>query len=201
MGVLRKKINEQVKEAGSKSAARTNAEAWYAKALNNFRNKSISKGGSLRFVPGKIYVFRYDTPKTEDYLAWWDRNPIVLALDPAGQNDCGINLNLLPTEVKEQMLDGIYDKLQGQINTQLTRAADNAQAQGGLTLNYSSAKAYLDQFGFGFAVRQYIPTLKQKQAVVSYENWHLISLCDFIDLEGASIPSIRRQFSDYNKKR
>lgn len=201
MGLLRNKINEQIKSSGSKSSARSTAEAWYAKSLSAFRNKEVVKGGPLRFTPGKIYVFRYDTPKTAEYLAWWDRNPIVLALDPAGQNDCGINLNLLPIELKEQMLDGIYTQLQGRIKTQMTRAKEDAVAQGGLRLTYGAAKKYLDQYGFGFAVRQYVPSLKTKQAVVSYENWHQIALCDFIDLEGASIASIRRQFNDYRKNR
>lgn len=201
MGLLRKKINEKIKETGSKSAARKSAEAWYMKALGAFRNKEVVRGGTLRFVPGKIYVFRYDSPKTAEFLAWWDRNPIVLALDPVNGNDCGINLNLLPIEIKEQMLDAIYDTLQGQIKTQTTRAEKNAEAQGSLALNYAQAKKYLDRFGFGFAVRQYIPQLKTKQAIVSYENWHLITLCDFIELEGASVASIRKQFNDYNKKR
>jgi len=200
MGEIRSKIAKYSKENGGKVVARKKAEMWYAKALKSFRDKSVTAPKTLPFIPGKIYVFRYDNPKTQQYLAWWDRNPIVLALDPVGQNDCGINLNLLPVEIKEQMLDDIYTKLAGKIKTETTRAKDNAEAQGRLPMTYEGAKRYLDRYGFGFAVRQYIPTLKRKQAVVSYENWHMIALCDFIELEGASIASIQRQFRDYNKK-
>jgi hypothetical protein len=49
------------------------------------------------FEPGKIYVFEYKKPKHIDRIAWFDANPVVLALDPTDfGNDCGINLNLLP---------------------------------------------------------------------------------------------------------
>ena len=200
MGEIRSKIAKYSKENGGKAMAQKKAATWYTKALNSFRDKSVTSPKTLPFIPGKIYVFRYDNPKTQQYLAWWDRNPIVLALDPVGQNDCGINLNLIPVEIKEQMLDDIYTKLAGTIKTETTRAKDNAEAQGRLPMTYESAKRYLDRYGFGFAVRQYVPTLKKKQAVVSYENWHMIALCDFIELEGASIASIQRQFKDYNKK-
>jgi hypothetical protein len=200
MGEIKSKIAKYSKDNGGKTAARKAAEVWYNKALNSFRDKSVAKSKTLPFIPGKIYVFRYDNPKTEQYLAWWDRNPVVLALDPVAGNDCGINLNLLPVEIKEKLLDDIYTRLSGSIKTLTTRAKDDANAQGRLQMTYTGAKSYLDRYGFGFAVRQYIPMLKRKQAVVSYENWHLIALCDFIELEGASLASIQRQFRDYNKK-
>jgi len=199
MGEIKKQINAMIKENGSKANARAASEKWYNQALKDFRNKEVSEKALLRFSPGKIYVFRYETPVTEN-LPWWDKNPIVLALDPVGKNDCGINLNLLPVAIKEQMLDDIHGKLAGQIKTQSTRNQNDAIYQGPLTLKYESAKKYLDRYGFGFAVRQYIPNLKKKQAAVSYENWHRIALCDFIDLQGTSVNQVRRFFSNYNKK-
>ena len=105
MGAIKTQIKALVKTHGSKSNARKEAEAWYASSLKSFRNKEVVKSTILRFRPGKIYVFRYDTPKTEETLEWWDRSPVVLALDPYKGNDVGINLNLLPIAVKEFILD------------------------------------------------------------------------------------------------
>lgn len=195
MGSIKKEINEQVKIHGSKAKARLEAEDWYKKSLNSFRNNTVVKRPG-RFVPGKIYVFRYDTPVTED-LQWWDRNPIVLALDPYKGNDVGINLNLLPTDVKETLLDDIHTTLMGQIKTATTRSPENAGTQIGLRFTYKGAKQYLDRFGFGFAVRQYIPSLKTKQATVAYEHWSKIAICDFIELEGLSIGQLRSMFRKY----
>lgn len=200
MGEVRTNIQKLIKEHGSKKKARTAAEKWYKAALKNFRNKEVSNKANLRFVPGKIYVFRYDDPVTEGLL-WWDRNPVVLALDPVNGNDCGINLNLLTVEIREQMLDDIYSKLAGQIKTETTRNTSDAVHQGAIALKYSSAKRYLDKYGFGFAVRQYIPSRKKKQAAVSYENWHQIALCDFAELEGVSKAQLKKFFLDYNKNK
>jgi len=199
MGQLKSKINESIKQNGSKRAARVNAEKWYKKSLKAFNNKEVTSNVQLRFIPGKIYVFRYDDPITED-LQWWDRNPVVLALDPVNGNDCGINLNLLTVPMKEQLLDDVYDKLAGQIKTQTTRNGNNASTQGQLSIRYESAKRYLDKYGFGFAVRQYIPSRKKKQAAVSYENWHMIALCDFVELEGITVRGLKAMFLKYNKK-
>ena len=195
MGTIKKEIASLIKTHGSKSKARRESEEWYKKSLNAFRNKEVVKRPGM-FQPGKIYVFRYDTPVTPD-LEWWDRNPIVLALDPYKGNDVGINLNLLPIEVKETLLDNLHTTLMGQIKTKTGRAPLNASLQPGLRFTYKGAKAYLDRFGFGFAVRQYIPNLKAKQAAVSYENWAKIALCDFIELEGSSVGRIRYMFRKY----
>ena len=77
----------------------------------------------------------------------------------------------------------------------------NAKTQAPINLDYKGAKRFLDQFGLGFAIRQYIPNLKQKQKVVSYENWAQIALCDFLELEGITINELRRQFSNYLKNK
>jgi len=195
MGQVKKDIQSQIKLHGSKANARSAAEDWYKTSLNSFNNNSVAKYGE-RFRPGKIYVFRYDTPITEN-LQWWDRNPVVLALDSYKGNDVAINLNLLPINVKETLLDDLHIRLNGQIKTNENRAKDNAKAQGQLSLSYQGAKRYLDQYGCGFAIRQYKPALKVKQAVVSYENWAKIVLCDFAELEGITPGMLRAMFRKY----
>ena len=195
MGQIKKDIQSQIKIHGSKAKARAEAEDWYSTALSSFNDRTVVKKGE-RFRPGKIYVFRYDTPITEN-LQWWDRNPVVLALDPYKGNDVGINLNILPIQVKETLLDDLHIRLNGQIKTNETRARKNAAAQGQLNLTYNGAKRYLDRYGFGFAVRQYKPNLKAGQAVVSYENWAKIVLCNFAELEGISEGALRAMYRKY----
>lgn len=195
MGAIKKDIQQKILEAGSKKKAVSVATDWYKSALRAFREKAVAKDPNP-FMPGKIYVFRYDTPITEN-LAWWDKNPVVLALDPVGKNDCGINLNLLPQQLKETLLDEVHIKLNGQIKSAQTRAAENAPSQMPLKFTYEGAKKYLDKFGFGFAVRQYKPQLKKKQAVVSYENWSNIVLCDFADFEGITKQQLESLYKKY----
>lgn len=199
MGKIKKDIRQLSKEAGGKTKARRAAESWFRSSV-----KDIKEGAVMRyntgFKRGMIHVFRYDDPKYKDTLPWWDRNPVVLALDAVDDNDFGINLNLLPVAFKEDMLDLIYERLSGQIKTQSLGRGGKATAQGQLSLSYNSAKAFLDRFGLGFAVRQYIPQRKANQKIVNYDNWARIALCDFIELNGATVGQIKYQFRNSLKK-
>lgn len=127
----------------------------------------------------------------------WDKNPCVLALDPAGNNDCGINLNLLPPNIKEELLDVVYERFQGYLKSQEGKPAKN---QAPLSLTYDGAKGFLGKFGFDFAIRQYIPSRKTKQAVVGYEHWARIALADFLQLEGMGVGAIRAMFRNHLNK-
>ena len=197
MGKIKKDIKELSKEAGGKNNAKKAAEQWFLESSKNIREGAVMTYGG-RFRTGMIHVFRYDSPKNEATLEWWDRNPVVLALDPAEGNDFGINLNLLPVAFKEDMLDMVYERMAGQIKSK-TRSG-MAIAQGQIPLTYTGAKSFLEQFGLGFAVRQYIPNRKSNQKIVNYENWARIALCDFIELNGASVGKIRAQFKNHLKK-
>lgn len=194
MGIIKSEIRKLSKEAGSKKLARKKAHEWFKRGSKKRSETSVKKTGQ-RFRPGKIYVFEYKTPKGIDRLEWWDQNPVVLALDPYKGNDVGINLNLLPVQIKEELLDYTYSILYNQIRSQtMGNKSGDASKQGQINLSYSGAKLFLKRYGFDFAVRQYIPNLKRKQAVVAYENWADIALCDFIDLNGSTVGKIRYQF-------
>jgi len=41
---------------------------------------------------------------------------MIRLLKHKGENDLGINLNLLPVSIKENLLDDLYDRMEGQIN-------------------------------------------------------------------------------------
>lgn len=201
MGYIKRTIRQLSRDAGGKRLARREAEEWFETSRKKMNEKSVAKTAT-RFLPGKIYVFRYDDPKYKDSLEWWDRNPVVLALNSKDSNDLGINLNLLPIMVKEELLDFVYDRLEGSIkNKTMGSSAGNAIAQGHITLTYEGASSFLERFGFDFAIRKYIPSRKANQAVVAYEEWPRITLCDFIDLNGATVGSIKWRFRNYLGKK
>lgn len=191
MGKVKKDIKELIRESGGKRRARKDAEDWYEFGKSSSIEKGVhSKGG--RFQPGKIYVFRY-TPKYANELMWYDSNPVVLALDPDGNNDVGINLNLLPINIKENLLDRVYSVFEDEINRKTVGGDKNdASSQGSLSLNWQDAKRFLASYRF--AIRQYIPNRKVGQAVVSYENWAKIVLCDFADLNGTTYSQLVNEF-------
>ena len=191
MGRVKQDIKELIKESGGKRKAIKAAEAWYSNGKTSSKEKAIqSKGG--RFQPGKVYVFRY-SPKYATELKWYDKNPVVLALDPDKNNDVGINLNLLPINVKEGLLDTVYSTFAGEIARKTSGLNKNdAISQNSLSINWKDAKGFLASYKF--AIRQYIPNKKIGQAVVSYENWGKIVLCDFADLNGTTYSQLVNEF-------
>ena len=191
MGYVKKTIRELSKEAGSKSKAKDLAEKWYKDGLRTVSEKTVQKTGG-RFQPGKIYVFRYN-PITPD-LEWFDKNPMVLAIEQVNGKDLGINLNLLPGSVKEDLLDELYTRMEGQIKFN-SAGRSGASNEGSLRITYSGMKAYLKRYGYDFAIRQYIPSRKSNQGVVSYSKWPEAALCNFIALDGATVGKIRGLFN------
>ena len=64
-------------------------------------------------------------------------------------------------------------------------------------ITYDGVKAYLDRYGFGFAIRQYIPSRKRSQAVVSNEAWPKIALANLIEINGATTRMVRLLHTQY----
>lgn len=192
MGQVKNDIQKLIKEQGSLSAAKSFSEKWFEKGRNTVNEKGASFT-SKRFFPGKIYVFRY-SPISKT-LPWYDKNPVVLALDPAGLNDVGINLNLLPNKVKEDLLDKVYGMFSAEIkNNTKGGAANNVERQKHLSMTWENMKGFMKGPGYDFALRQYKVGGKSGQAYVSYENWAKIALCDFADLQGTSYSELERLF-------
>ena len=202
MGKIKQDIKNLSKEAGGKIKARRSAEEWFTKASKSIRDNTVAKL-SRPFKTGMIHIFRYEKPLNIKTLEWWDRNPVVLALEPhESGTDVGINLNLLPVQFKEDLLDMIYDRMEGQIKSQNGKSKENnALTQGQIKLIYKDVKKFLVQFGFDYAIRQYVPQLKKNQQVVSYESWAKIALCDFQDLNGIGINEVKRAFQEHLKTR
>lgn len=205
MGILKKEIDLYKKDNGGANNARKVSEEWYNNGLKVFsKSPSDTAKTSMRFRPGHIYIFKYLSPITESSLEWWDKNPMVLALDPpedAKHNDLGINLNLLPIKMRVELLDKVYDVYKSQIELAKKQKPNDALRQKDLKITYKEAYKFLYKYGFEFAIRQYSPKLKTKQSVVSYESWHKVATLDLIKLNGSTVTKVRRQFSEYFKNR
>jgi hypothetical protein len=199
---LKKQIEYLVKAAGGKKLARVESNQWFEDGLKSRKIKDV-EFTPKPFSPGKIYVFDYKTPLGKNDLEWFDTKPTVLALYPIDKTtDCGINLNLLPIKVKEQVLDAFYHAYHAKIENSTTGIKkSDALLQRPITFRYEEVKKFLDVFGFGFAIRRYKTNLKKNQAVVSYESWARIVLCDFIKIYGSTIFVVRKMFAEYNINR
>ena len=201
MGYIKKRIAALSKEFGGKIKASAAAMDWFQKGIKS-KNVTEAQLTRSRFEPGKIYVFKYEHPVTQETMPWWDKAPVVLALDNPERDhtDYGVNLNLLPARFRQEILDQLYTRLNSKIQANIkgNKASDAVKQRPLVDLKYAAVKAYLDRFGLGFAIRRYLPNLKKNQAVVSYESWPKIAICEFAKIHGASIGQIRKEFIQYN---
>ena len=165
MGLIKDEINELYKAHGGQKKAMAEAEDWFLKGAKKLQDNNIAVTNKP-FKPGMIYVFKYLKPKLMDELPWWDKHPVVLALDPTdAKNDLGINLNLLPIKIRIELLDAIYTQMRPFIENQRKGSkAENAKLQGPMPkFTYDGAKKFLEKHGYDFAIRQYVPNLKTNQ--------------------------------------
>lgn len=199
MGYIKDQIRDMFRDSGGYAKAKSIATNWFRDSLSA-REALEAKPTRKRFEPGKIYVFKYENPITEEKLKWWDKAPVVLALDTKDHTDIGINLNLLPAKFRQAMLDAIYERMESKIKnaTKGTNASDARKQRPLLDLKYDNVKMFLDRYGFGFAIRRYLPNLKKNQSVVSYESWGKIAICEFAKIHGATVGEIRKEFQEYN---
>lgn len=209
MGYIKQRIAELSKEFGGKIRASIACMEWYE---SNVKSKILNEVEitRTRFQPGKIYVFKYN-PKYANELPWFDENPVVLAIEQVNNNDLGINLNLLPVPFKEKLLDELFTKMRVKVDkkeTDLiseileieTPSGINALKEKPLRITYEGVKLYLEKYGYEFALRQYIPSRKKGQAVVSYSKWPEIALCDFMKFKKTNVMKVRLMFREYLKK-
>jgi len=200
MGYIKKRIAELSKEYGGKIRASVACMAWYNSGVKS-KTQNEAKITRTRFQPGKIYVFKYD-PKYAKELPWFDANPVVLAIEQVNNNDLGINLNLLPVPYKERLLDELFTRMNIKFDKKKTDEVLKIDAlkEKPLRITYEGIKAYLEKDGYDFAIRQYTPSRKRDQAVVSYSKWPEIALCDFMDFNKTNVLKVRLLFNDYLKK-
>jgi hypothetical protein len=202
MGYIKQRIAELSKEYGGKIRASVACMDWYEAGIKS-KTQNEAKITRTRFQPGKIYVFKY-FPKYAKELPWFDQNPVVLAIEQVNNNDLGINLNLLPVPYKEKLLDELFTKMRIKVDKKKIDGNEiskiDALKEKPLRITYEGIKAYLEKDGYEFALRQYIPSRKRDQAVVSYSKWPEIALCDFMDFNKTNVLKVRLMFKDYLKK-
>ena len=202
MPAFRKVIADRVEAAGTRRMVVNEATDFMQNGLGDSKNMAIVKT-SQRFIPGKIYLFDYETPITENRMPWWDAAPVVLSLGQDGPTDIGINLNLFPSKERELIVEKIHDTFQGKIES-ATRGSytENALRQGPLAqMEYNRIINMMKRYGIGYGVRRYSPPLKKNQGVIAYEKWIDATLVEGGNIQGAGIGVVHAGFRKYIKSK
>lgn len=182
--------------------------AWLLKKMKDPKATDVMTYKSGAFEPGKIYIFKYD-PLYKDRYSYWDEHPIILALGkmPAKQGfmNVGINLSWYPPSARVYMIESIMKIYKGHMEQQKKKYKGDAKRQAGVPIDLMALKTALDQFGFSFAIRNYLPSqVKSPSYCISFEHWKKMTKLSipatFPQIKGTvGIFEIYKNFEDYVK--
>jgi len=156
--------------------AAIDAYKWLIEKLKDPKQKEVEIINDPYFQPGKIYVFKY-LAKYGDQYEYWDKHPIVLALGkmPAANGgfiNVGVNISWYPPKARKYIIEQIRKAYKPAYDAAILKKGKQAKDQKPIDLDLYAIKAALDQVGFSFAIRSYLPSqIKGERVCISYENW------------------------------
>ena len=193
------------------TADAASAYEWLMEEIKNQKSTraQISKEPDLK--PGKIYVFKYDA-KYKKELDYWDKHPIVLVFGmadgPNGKTAVGVNLSWYPPGARKFMVEKIQKMYKSAYDGAKKKKPNQAIDQPPVFLDLYAVKTALDDFGFSFALRQYLPKqIRTPKVCICYEDWDKAIKLDtpriFPELQvntpGYNLKGIYESFKDYIK--
>ena len=186
------------KYGGSKQAAQYVME-WYEAALQDKEDTAVEAFSDSEFTRGKLFKFRYD-PVTKDRLSYYDRSPMVLSLGkaPNGKCELALNLNFLPKEVRYWMVGEIFKYYKQDIVASAGgKFYRRAYEQEQVDMDFELLQKNLGSWGLDFALRQYYISNTYDLAVVCYEDWVKMVMCNWDDYDGTVENDIVKLYQEY----
>jgi hypothetical protein len=191
------------------SAARKEEEVkdaykWFIDKLKDTKQTELAQSNDPYFLPGKIYVFKYEPDKNKH--PFYDKHPIALMLGkmPAkeGMMNVCINLSWYPPKARKFIVDEIRKAYAPMIDKEIKRSPLNAKKQASFPIDLYALKERLDQFGFSWAIRTYLPSrIKAPAVVVAYEHWDKVIKMDqpriFPEIQGSKIKPLVEIYKEF----
>jgi hypothetical protein len=203
MSSLSEEVKNFIQNARGLDNAKVAANEWF-KTIGKSNGDTSIQSYAGPFQPGKIYVFRYEHPVTQDRLQYWDANPVVLSLGRVDGVDVGINLNYLPQKAKLQLLDRIYKSFGSRIEEAEAKKPGVAKQQKSiLSLNQATLERFVGKMGINYAIKRYVTNLRKNSKVVSAEGWKYLPLLDLAQFKPENnVVKVQTGYGKYiNKKK
>ena len=176
--------------------------------LNQFNEEEHIKDLG-KFIPGKIYTYRYD-PLYKDVLDWYDTRPIIMVQGTyfaKGTNNWilqGINFNFLPPEATALTLEKFWENFRSEIEKSEIYASNDMifKAINKILFFFSRWKDVLKVFDSGsgvdysFAYRNYIIDRIQDLRYVEYNHWEMLPFLQPKEIIGESLTNIYKLYNE-----
>lgn len=189
------------------TADAASAYDWLLEEMKSGKSTRVQISKEPDFKPGKIYIFKYDA-KYKKELDYWDKHPIVLVFGMQNGHAVGVNLSWYPPEARKFMVDRIRKMYKPAYDTEIKRKPNQAIDQKPVYIDLYAVKTALDDLGFSFALRQYLPGhVRSPKLCICYEDWDKAVKLDTprifpeiqINAPGYNLKSIYESFKDYVK--
>ena len=191
-------LDWEKKYGGAGQAAKYVME-WYEEAFESKDDTSVMPFSDSEFTLGKMFKFRYD-PVTKDKLSYYDRSPMIISLGkaPNGKCELGLNLNFLPKEVRYWMVGEIFRVYKQDIVAMAAgKNYRRAYEQEQVDMDFDLLQKNLGSWGLDFALRQYYISNTFDLAVVCYEDWVKMVMCNWNDYDGTQENDVIALYQEY----
>lgn len=186
--------NEIAKSSNPEKEAMKWFKENYAKNPRKYVKRKAMKVGTL-------VVFDYDDPLTKDDLEYWDRNPLVLVVEPyitKGQviRVQGINLHLLPPNIRKLVLYQAWYLYKEAYTAQMFTNKDALQ----VNIEWQTIKSHLAKFSAGFAFRRYAIDKQKNIIEFNQEDWSKAVWLPSRKLQDITQAKLEKKYYEYVKK-
>ena len=162
------------------------------------------------FFPGKIYTFMYD-PQDKDILDYYDERPVMLSIksyvceNTGNHIEFGLNLNLLPLEIKTLIINATWNVYTDIINYNIKKIENKQvmQQKPLFTYNYDVIELldiiweFTLKSAYRFALRSYIYDRMNFAKEIEYNDWSLVSFIQTKDLCGITYEDLIKEYWGY----
>lgn len=202
---LKPQVDNYVRNNRGKNSAVKLSINWYNTAVKSRADNSVQKLNLTDdFRKGKMYRFTYNA--TTEGLKYFDKNPLIISLGKSKFKnsvcETGLNLNLLPYNVKINFLSQLYNSYETFINREIIGSnANNAIGQKSLSFSRDNIMKLIKYYNTSYAVRNYLDENRSSTSIISYENWYRGVLIEEFDFYGFTINKVYNDYYTYTKKR
>jgi hypothetical protein len=114
--------------------------------------------------------------------------------------ETGLNLNVLPFDVKVYFIDKLYNHNKSLILEQISRInMEEAKRQQPLNINYDTISGISSDLYLGFAIRNYVKSKMRATYVISYEHWNKMLLINEMFFSKTNPKKVYSEYYKYIK--
>lgn len=177
---------------------------------NELTGMNMESTFNYTVLPSMIYTFLYDSPDAEkmDETNFKDHLPVILCTSFDGRYVTGLNFNLIPNDIRANILDIIYNAFSNFYEDSLNDAVSKNKA----VLNEKFAVLLMNDrqradfmkildaklgMNISNAYRVYDVKYIRNIRLIEYDNWKYVPFLSFKDsVRGAGLATLQRKMID-----